>query len=174
MNLNQWSQSVVEAAQRNVGAFRTVNGRRRRIDSSGKLRNSLGYLVEKSDDGTVIKFQSDVDYAVYVEQGIRGAESSPIGTRNSPFSYGRKQPPVEPILKWMRAKPLRVRNLQTGQFVKATDKAKRGAAFAIARNIRKHGVEATHFMREAIDDKIEGLEEVFTEEIDVLIFERLK
>jgi hypothetical protein len=133
----------------------------------------LGYLVEKGSDGTVIKFTSTAEYAVYVEEGVRGADSSPIGTSKSPYRYGVKAPPIEPILGWMRAKPLRLRNPVTGEFIKATDSNKRGAAFAISQNIRKHGVEATHFFREAIEERVEGLEDVFLEDIEILI-ERIK
>jgi hypothetical protein len=185
MNLTEWSQDVVEAAQRNVGAFRTVNGKRRRIDSSGRLRNSLGYLVDSDTNGTVIKFTSDVEYAIYVESGVRGAESSPIGTEDSPFRFGSKQPPIEPILGWMKVKPLRLRDPITGRFVPAfktitrgKNKGKKrdlrpGVAFGIARNIRRHGIEATHFMTEAIEERLDGLEDVFAEEIEIRLFERL-
>ena len=96
--LNNWSKSVQENAMRNVGAFRTVNGKRRRIDSSGRLRNSLGYLVVEEKGRVVIKFTSTVEYAAFVEQGVSGTEKK----YDTPFSYGSKMPPIEPILQWIK------------------------------------------------------------------------
>ena len=169
MNLNEWSEDVVDAARRNVGAFRTVNGKRRRIDSSGRLRKGLSYLIYEDDKGVQIRFTSDVEYAIFVNEGVNGTESA-YTTR---FSYGSKQPPIEPILQWMKEKPLRLRDPETNQFVKATEAKKKGVAFAIARNIRKHGIAPTHFMDDAIEERIEALKEIMGVKIEMILIKKL-
>ena len=166
MSIEKWAEDVTDAARRNIGAFRTVNGKRRRIDSSGKLRRSLGYLVSYSSDGIPqIKFTSEVDYAVFVNEGVNGTDSA-YTTR---FSYGSKMPPIEPIMEWMKAKPLRLRDPVSGEFIVATESKKRGVAFAIARNIRKHGQAPTLFMDDAIDERIDGLADLLGVKIEELI-----
>ena len=92
---------------------------------------------------------------------------------------------VDSILKWMKAKPLRLRDPLTGKFVKATEKITRGknkgktrdnrksAAFGIARSIRRKGIEPTYFMDDAILDGIDKLEDIMGEFIEVKIDEAL-
>jgi len=51
--LTQLADEVIEQAQRNIGAIRSVrtwNGRtvKRRIDTTGTLRNNLGYSITQT------------------------------------------------------------------------------------------------------------------------------
>lgn len=172
--LDKWADDVVEAAQRNIGAFRTVKGKRRRIDTTGKLRRSLGYVVIEQEGKIIFKFTSDVEYAAYINKGVSGIKKK----YPSPFSFKGGDMPskghVNSILKWMKAKPLRLRDPETGSFVKATEAKKKSAAFGIARNIRRQGIQPSYFMDDAIYERIEKLEEVLAEMIDVKIDERLQ
>jgi hypothetical protein len=174
MNLNEWSQAAIEQAARNIGAFRTVNGKRRRISSSGQLKSSLGFTIAESADGDIlIKFTSSMFYAAFIQQGVNGTEVS----HGSPFSFkeGTKMIPVGDaseswgIRKWMKDKPIRLRDPNTGAFVPAMKEIERGkrkgqmmdmkqkAAFGIARSIKRRGIVPMPFMTEAINDLIDKL-----------------
>jgi len=169
--LDKWGADVVEAAQRNIGAFRTVRGKRRRTDTDGTLRNSLGYLLAYEGDKIIYKFTSDVEYAAYINKGVSGIKKK----YPTPFSFKGGDMPskghVDAIRKWMQAKPLRLRDPETGEFVKATKARKKSAAFAIARSIRRKGIEPTYFMDDAILDGIEKLEDIIGEFVEVKIDE---
>jgi hypothetical protein len=174
MNLNEWSQAAIEQAARNIGAFRTVNGKRRRISSSGQLKSSLGFTIAESADGDIlIKFTSSMFYAAFVQQGVNGTEVP----QGSPFSFkeGTKMIPVGDaseswgIRKWMKDKPIRLRDPNTGEFVPAMKEIERGkrkgqmmdmkqkAAFGIARSIKRRGIVPMPFMTEGINDLIDKL-----------------
>ena len=102
--LNAFAQRVLQQAQLELGAYRTENGKRRRIDSTGTLRNSLpgSYSIKVMPNSMSLKFFEDNDawktYGYVVDKG-----------RNP-----GKMPPVDAIKKWIRQKPLRLRDLETG------------------------------------------------------------
>ena len=161
--LEKWSKEVVERAQRNIGATRNVNGKSRRIDSSGRLRKSLGFTISEKSGKTTIKFTSSTNYAAFINEGVSGTEKK-YHTR---FSFKSKQPPAKSILEYMRNKPLRLRDAKTGSFIKATEARKKSAAFAIARNIKRKGIAPTYFMDEAILEGIDTLDDTLAKMIDI-------
>lgn len=133
--LNAFAQRVLQQAQLELGAYRTENGKRRRIDSTGTLRNSLpgSYSIKVMPNSMSLKFFEDNDawktYGYVVDKG-----------RNP-----GKMPPTDAIKKWIRQKPLRLRDLKTGSFVKMTDKKVDSVAFAIATKMKKEGTKPTYF-----------------------------
>lgn len=133
--LNAFAQRVLQQAQLELGAYRTENGQRRRIDSTGTLRNSLpgSYSIKVMPNSMSLKFFEDNDawktYGYVVDKG-----------RNP-----GKMPPVDAIKKWIRQKPLRLRDLKTGSFVKMTDKKVESVAFAIATKMKEQGTKPTYF-----------------------------
>jgi len=140
--LDDFGKKVVEAAQRNLGATRTVNGKKRRSVASGTLKESLTFENKTRYNKPILQFKAKGDaskYAKYVHDG-RKPNSKP--------------PPVEPILKWMKIKPIRLRK-EGGGFAKVTEAGLRGAAFAIAKSIGKKGIPAVPYFSEAIDSELE-------------------
>lgn len=155
--LKKWSDEVVSTAMRNIGAYRTVNGKKRRIDSSGKLRNSLRYELGISAERMYIHFYSTTDYGIFVEEGRRRG----------------KMPPTEPIEQWISKKPLKLRDKKTGRLMTMSERNKKRVAFGIAVNIMKYGIKPTYFFRSAIearlDDMNEAMRTFFLEQIDLAI-----
>lgn len=133
--LNAFAQRVLQQAQLELGAYRTEDGKRKRIDSTGTLRNSLpgSYSIKVMPNSMSLKFFEENDawqtYGYVVDKG-----------RNP-----GKMPPVDAIKKWIRQKPLRLRDLKTGSFVKMTDKKVDSVAFAIATKMKKEGTKPTYF-----------------------------
>ena len=71
--------------------------------------------------------------------------------RNTPYAFTTKAPPTKPIEKWLGAKPVRLRDPKTGEFIKKTKARLKSAAFVIAQSIKKRGVPGLAYFSEAFD-----------------------
>lgn len=140
--LDRFGADVVAAAQRNLGATRTVRGKKRRSVATGTLKDNLTFKNRTRYNNPILEFTAKgraKDYAGFVHDGRKP---------------GSRPPPVEPILKWMRVKPIRLRSREGG-FVKATEQGMRSAAFAIARSIGRRGIEPNPYFSDAITSELE-------------------
>jgi hypothetical protein len=154
--LTTLADEVIEAAQRNIGATRSVRGfdgkvRRRRIDSTGTLRNNLGYSIVENADTANIVFSAGgraKNYFLAVNDGRRPG----------------KMPPTTAILDWMKAKPVRLRGAGGG-FIKSTEKGRIRAAFAIAKAIERRGIAPTYYYTDAIQTVLERKGQEFTDNL---------
>ena len=137
--LNEYAATVVERAQSNLRIKRRVRGKVVNRVSSGTLLNSLIYKIK------VRYGKPTIDFSV---KGTAGQYADVIEVGRKPNS---KMPPVSAIEKWIRMKPLKLRNRQ-GEFIKSTESAIKAAAYNIARSIGKKGIEGINYYGEAIDD----------------------
>ena len=137
--LNEYAATVVERAQSNLRIKRRVRGKIVNRVSSGTLLNSLIYKIK------VRYGKPTIDFSV----------KGPAGQYADVIEFGRKpnskMPPVSAIEKWIRMKPLKLRNRQ-GEFIKSTESAIKSAAYNIARSIGEKGIEGINYYGEAIDD----------------------
>ena len=137
--LNEYAATVVERAQSNLRIKRRVRGKIVNRVSSGTLLNSLIYKIR------VRYGKPTIDFTV----------KGPAGQYADVIEFGRKpnskMPPVSAIEKWIRMKPLKLRNRQ-GEFIKSTESAIKSAAYNIARSIGEKGIEGINYYGEAIDD----------------------
>ena len=137
--LNEYAATVVERAQSNLRIKRRVRGKVVNRVASGTLLNSLTYKLRIRYNKPTIDFTVKGDagrYADVIEYGRKP---------------GAKMPPVSAIEKWIRIKPLKLRNRQ-GEFIKATESAIKSAAFAIAKSIGENGIEGISYYQDAIND----------------------
>ena len=142
-------RDVVEAAQRNLGATRRINGKTRRRVASGKLRDGLAFKNLTRYNNPIIQFGVDSpelkNYADVIEFGRR---------------KGARQPPVEPILKWMKIKGIRLRD-KDGGFIKSTEEKRKQVAWAISRSIGENGIEGINYYGDALKTVLEKRGEEF-------------
>jgi hypothetical protein len=110
--------------------------------ASRSLQKSLTYSLK----GGRVSFGSPLPYAAFIHWGVNGTRKN----RNAPYSFRSKQPPMEPILQWMKAKPVRLRDA-SGKFVKQTESRLRSAAFLIARSIKRKGIEGLRYYTVALE-----------------------
>lgn len=113
-----------------------------------KRKNSKGYKTNTKEK--TLSDSLDYNLKVYksggLELGFKAAEH---------FNYveeGRKsgkQPPSDKIAKWIKIKPLRLRDTSTGKFLQKNKKNINSAAFLIARSIGTYGIKPTYFFRDA-------------------------
>jgi hypothetical protein len=126
--LDDFGKEVTRVARLNIGKTKTVNGKKRRIEYTGKLKASLGYNVDVFPNS----FGFDIFMEDYGEDVDRG---TPTGT----------QPSVPSLMTWIRKKPARLRDKQ-GQFIKMSNLRVKSFAESIAWKINKYGTKPTNFL----------------------------
>ena len=149
--LADFADNVVRLAKINVGKTYTAKNSRgksykKRIDNTGNLRNSISSeLKVRTEDGRFSKgfiIFKMLEYGINVDKGRKA---------------GKGVPP-QVLVNWIKKKPLRLRDLETGRFKTfKTDKQKlnaiNGLAYVINRNIKKNGIPATNFFTDPFKDK---------------------
>jgi hypothetical protein len=136
-DLSEW---IVEYAQGQLKVY----VRKRNKMSSGDLYKSLSYRAFNRKGTIKIELLS-IDYGKYVHFGRRPGKFPPVkAIYDSETKTG-----------WLKDKGLRMRDPKTGSFVKATENAKKQAAFLIGRKIAKDGIAAYPFYTQAIEASID-------------------
>jgi len=107
--------------------------RRKKNTKEANLSKSLDYDLKVYPSGGLELGFKAADYFRYVEEGRKPG----------------KMPPISAIAKWIRIKPIKLRSLKTGQFIKKDEGNVNSVAYLIARKIGAFGVEPTWFFRDA-------------------------
>ena len=156
--LESIAEDVIETAQRELGATRMVRGKKRRSVATGTLKRSLSYNYTIRRNNPVVDFSATGKAAEYLRFVLEGRRN------------GAKMPPIEPILAWMKVKPIRLRKPNGGGFEKVTPAKLRSAAWTIARSIATRGIEPFPFYANAIESVLDRrgaeIEEAFEKEIE--------
>jgi hypothetical protein len=126
--VNDMAKRFVELMQSDYRMKRKVGKNFTNAVASGTLEKSLKYRLQ-------IKGQN-INVSVYA----KGKASQYFLARENGRKPG-KQPPVDAILEWMRIKPIKLRDKESGKFKKPTEALKRQVAFLIARKIGKQGMK---------------------------------
>lgn len=161
--LREFAEETTLAAKRALGSKRIGKNR-----SYGVASRNLQKSLEFSISGGTIRFGSPLPYAAFVHWGVNGTKKR----HGSPYSYGSKQPPLDPILEWMRVKPVRLRD-ENGAFIsprpyrsKRTGKKvdpMRNAAFGIARAIKRNGMPGVKYWTEGLETMVPRYQEQLAE-----------
>tara|TARA_R110002167_G_scaffold78666_3_gene217471 strand:+ start:143 stop:742 length:600 start_codon:yes stop_codon:yes gene_type:complete len=144
---HEFGESMNLAAKRNLGS-RRIGKNKRYGEATGTLRRSLSVRFEGADGGTMIfhaKPPAD-SYAKFIHEGVNGT----IKRHGSPYSYGSKAPPIDAIRKWMRVKPVRLRD-KKGQFIEQTPARLNSAAYGIAQGIKRNGIKGIKYYQLAYE-----------------------
>ena len=129
--VNDMAKRFVELMQSDYRMKRKVGRNYTNAVSSGTLEKSLAYRLK-------IKGKA-IDISIYA----KGKASQYFLARENGRKPG-KQPPVDAILDWMRLKPIKLRDKESGKFKKPTEVLKRQVAFLIARKIGRDGITGWH------------------------------
>jgi hypothetical protein len=159
--MNKLGARVVKLARINLGARQKIDGKMRVTNNTGALSKSLGYEVTQKRtskgqfaSGFDLKLTSTMPYASFMEQGVKGSESTKPSARKSPFQFKSKNLPKGVVAGWMKSKPVRLRDLGTGSFAKNTEQAKKQASFLIGRAIATKGLSARNYFKDAIEQAV--------------------
>lgn len=152
---------IVKLAMINLGASQTIDGKKRVTDSTGALRNSLGYRVKQNrtsagqfSSGFKLELTSSVDYASFVEQGVKGSDSTKASAKKSPFKFKSRNLPSGVMASWINNKPIRLREQGTGKFSKNTAVAKKQLAYVLGRAVATKGISAVKYYADAVEQAI--------------------
>lgn len=126
--VNDMAKRFVELMQSDYRMKRKVGRNYTNAVASGTLEKSLKYRLQIKGN--------NINVSVYA----KGKASQYFLARENGRKPG-KQPPVEAILEWMRIKPIKLRDKESGKFKKPTEALKRQVAFLIARKIGKQGMK---------------------------------
>jgi len=137
--VNDMAKRFVELMQSDYRMKRKVGRNYTNAVASGTLEKSLKYRLQ-------IKGQN-INVSVYA----KGKASQYFLARENGRKAG-KQPPVDAILEWMRIKPIKLRDKESGKFKKPTEALKRQVAFLIARKIGKQGMKGWHAFDYAMEN----------------------
>ena len=148
--LADFADDVVRLSKINLGKTYTAKNSRgksykKRIDNSGNLRNSIKAKVKQRNDKTG-RFEkanivwSMLDYGLTVDRGRKAGKGIPS----------------EPLIDWIKSKPLRIRDLDSGKFKtfktsEQRDTAIKGLAYVISRNAKENGIAPTNFFTDVFN-----------------------
>ena len=162
--LHEMAEEINFAAKRELGS-RKIGKNRNYGVASGALQRSLTFEVK---EGRVI-FGSPLPYARFIHWGVNGTHKQ----RGAPYSYRNKMPPIDAILKWMKVKPVRLRD-SSGKFIKQTPQALRSAAFLIARSIKRNGIQGLFYYNEAVKAQTPIFRKKFGDAVVKDVFKQLE
>lgn len=159
--MNNLGARVLKLARINLGARQKIDGKMRVTNNTGALSKSLAFRVKQKRSSTGqfasgfdLQFISSMPYASFMEQGVKGSESTKPSAKNSPFKFKSKNLPKGVVAGWMESKPIRLRDLGTGSFVKNTEQAKKQASFLIGKAIATKGLSARNYFKDAIEQAV--------------------
>ncbi len=151
--LDRFAEDLNNSAKRVLGSRKIGRNSAYGVTSKRSLQKSLTYSIS---DGSV-SFGSPLEYAPFIHWGVNGTRKK----RGSPYSYryetpGRKH--VDAIEKWMKVKPVRLRDQKTGQFIKKVgpkggDRV-RSTAWVIARSIKRKGIHGLRYYIVALEQVV--------------------
>ena len=148
--LEIFSDNVVNKAKQLLAVKRTRKNSRGKSyttkinTSEGTLSKSLIWDLDKNRGG--VSFGAGGFAASYIQDVEDGRKPG-------------KRPPTYDILKWIKIKPLKPRDLKTGKFISTNLKSLERIAYFISRRIGKFGTPATNFYAEAFIEEYNKLDE---------------
>ena len=143
------TKKALQIFAKNVVKFSRSNLTRKKKNVSKELYDSIGYDLKVHKNSFSLLFEME-DYGVFQDKGISGKEKK----YNTPFSFKSKMPPREPILKWINARRMRLRDKETGKFKQGGQNT---LAFLIQRSIYKKGIKPSLFFTKPFQASFKNL-----------------
>ena len=163
---------------------RSILKKKKKQTKQNTLYNDFDYLVTASDSSVTLEFEfgGAEDYWAFVDEGVRGAggyegyAKPKMRGQGSPFKFGSKMPPMQPLLKWIQNKGIKGRvnkkwktaGNKGGQFI--TNKS---FAFLIQRSIYQRGLTRTQFFSkpftQELDNQIGSITEAFADDLELAL-----
>ena len=147
--------------------------KKKKTTSGNTLFNDFDYLVTKQQDSVTLEFEfgGAEDYWQFVDEGVRGAGgfkgSGRARGQGSPFKFSSKMPPRQPLMQWIKNKPLKGRD-KKGRFIKLES-----FAFLIQRSIFQRGLERTQFFSkpftEQLNKQTNNITEAFADDVELAL-----
>lgn len=145
----------------------------KKASSKGKLYNAIDSDVKVFENSILVRFpfMKDVDYAKFVDQGVKGKTSSYSPSRTSPFGFGSGNKDGglrEGIERWVKAKRFQFRT-EDGRFM-----SYQSMTYLISRKIYNKGIPAKKFFTRSFDEAYKNLPQEIVEAFALDVKERFK
>jgi|TARA_R110000824_G_scaffold23996_6_gene84871 hypothetical protein len=124
------------------------------LQSAGKqgaLEDSIQFQVLKTSEGYEVFWTMNY-YGAFIDKGVSGTEIKRSFTNyqgetlSSPGKgFTNKQPPPEPLEKWIQAKGLKGRDEKSGRYI-----SNRSLAFLIGASIKRKGIPSIMFFQKPL------------------------
>ena len=152
---------------------RSILKKKKKQTKQNTLYNDFNYLVTASDSSVTLEFEfgGAEDYWAFVDEGVRGAGgykgSGRMRGQGSPFKFGSKMPPRQPLINWIRNKPIKGRD-KRGRFI-----SNESLGFLIQRAIYQRGLTRTQFFSkpftQELDKQMESITEAFANDLELAL-----
>ena len=147
--------------------------KKKKTTSGNTLFNDFDYLVTNQQDSVTLEFEfgGAEDYWQFVDEGVKGVGgfkgSGRARGQGSPFKFSSKMPPRQPLMQWIKNKPLKGRD-KKGRFIK-----RESFAFLIQRSIFQRGLERTQFFSkpftEQLNKQTDNITEAFANDLELAL-----
>ena len=133
------------------------------LKTKGNLNNSVKGYVKESKNSIQISFEME-DYGAFVDQGVKGKNSSNKGNRQkkSPYKFGTNSSLIGKakggmsgiMTKWVKQKGFQWRDKETGRFM-----SYKSMGYIIARSIYSKGLKPSLFFTKPFEKYFKKLPE---------------
>ena len=157
---------------------RSILKKKKKTTSRNTLYNDFDYLVTATKNEVTLEFEfgGAEDYWVFVDEGVRGAGgfkgSGKMRGQGSPFKYSTKMPPRQPLINWIKNKPIKGRD-KKGRFI-----TNNSLGFLIQRAIYQRGLTRTQFFSkpftQQLNKQTEKITEAFADDLMLSLDKQLK
>jgi hypothetical protein len=133
--LSKFGRDVIKESKKNLA----------KNNDTSNLAGSLGFESKVHANSFSFSFFMS-EYGTYVDEGVRGASPSSVKNGkqkggNSPYKFGSKKPPMQPLADWAKRKNIRLRD-KKGKFAKGSYKT---IGFILQKRIWAQGKKPTLF-----------------------------
>jgi|TARA_R100000084_G_scaffold83309_1_gene38915 hypothetical protein len=173
MQFNNTIQSMQKLGGDVVKEGKSILKKKKKETKQNTLYNDFNYLVTASDSSVTLEFEfgGAEDYWAFVDEGVRGAGgykgSGRMRGQGSPFKFGSKMPPRQPLINWIRNKPIKGRD-KRGRFI-----SNESLGFLIQRAIYQRGLTRTQFFSkpftQELDKQMESITEAFANDLELAL-----
>jgi len=173
MQFKNTIQAMQKLGSNVIKEGRSILKKKNKQTKQNTLYNDFDYLVTASDSSVTLEFEfgGAEDYWAFVDEGVRGAGgfkgSGKMRGQGSPFKFSTKMPPRQPLINWIKNKPIKGRD-KKGRFI-----SNESLGFLIQRAIYQRGLTRTQFFSkpftQELDNQMENITEAFADDLELAI-----
>lgn len=145
----------------------------KKASTKGSLYNAINKKVQVFENSILVSFpfMKDVDYAKFVDQGVKGKTSSYSPSKTSPFKFGSGNKDGglrKGIERWVKSKRFQFRT-DDGRFM-----SYQSMTYLISRKIYNKGIPAKKFFTRSFDEAYKNLPDEIIEAFALDVKQRFK
>jgi len=183
MQFKNTIQAMQKMGNNVVREGRSILKRKKKQTKQNTLYKDFDYLVTSDKSSVVLEFEFGRanDYWAFVDEGVRGAGgykgSGKMRGGKSPFKFSAKMPPRQPLIEWIKNKPIKLRGAK-GKFIEKNAQNIKSVAYLIQRAIYQRGLQRTQFFSKPFTDELkketDKIVKAFADDLELAIEQTLE